>query len=81
MTDGLHETIKHIIETEELPDRVTNKLLLGFMLELLREQQKLKDRVGILEKKLNKWKWMVAGAAAAVSTLWTIGLFVLNYLR
>jgi hypothetical protein len=80
MTDGLHETIKHIIETEELPDRVTNKLLLGFMLELLREQQSLKKRVGILEQKLSKWKWMAAGIGVAVSTLWTIGLFVLNYL-
>ncbi len=80
MTDGLHETIKHIIETEELPDRVTNRLLLGVMLELLREQQSLKDRVGILEQKLSKWKWMAAGVGVAVSTLWTIGLFVINYL-
>ena len=81
MADGLHETIKHIIETEELPERVTNRLLLGVMLELLREQQSLKKRVGTLEKKLNKWKWMAAGIGVAVSTLWTISLFVINYLQ
>ncbi len=81
MADGLHETIKHIIETDELPERVTNKLLLGVMLELLREQDKLKDRVGSLEQKLSKWKWMAAGVSAAVSTLWATGLLVLNYLR
>lgn len=81
MTDGLHETIKHIIETEELPERVTNRLLLGVMLELLREQQSLKRRVGILEKKLNKWKWMAAGIGVAVSTLWTVMFVVINYLQ
>ncbi len=81
MTDGLHETIKHIIETEELPERVTNRLLLGVMLELLREQQKLKNRVGALEEKFSKWKWMAAGVVAAVSTLWTIGQCVINYMR
>ena len=81
MADGLHETIKHIIETEELPERVTNRLLLGVMLELLREQQSLKKRVGTLEKKLSKWKWMAAGIGVAVSTLWTISLFVINYLQ
>lgn len=49
MSNGIDEIIRQIIEDGDIPDRVSNRLLLGVSLEVLGQQRRLVRRFDELE--------------------------------
>lgn len=52
MSNGYDEVIKQIIDENSLPERVSNRLLLGVSMELLHQQRTLVERFEGLEKRV-----------------------------
>ena len=52
MSNGIDDVIRQIIDENNLPDRVSNRLLAGLVLEGLNEQRRLRRLFESLEKRV-----------------------------
>lgn len=74
------ETIKGIIDGGEVPERVSNRLILGVVLDIRKEMLGMEARIGALEEREAKWRNRAVGMSAVITIIWTLATFAVAFL-